>query len=34
MPHPHDYVVERIAAAIDRYITAFNLFDALTLFQD
>lgn len=33
MPDPHGYVVARIAAAIDRYINAFNLFDALTLFD-
>jgi tagatose-1,6-bisphosphate aldolase non-catalytic subunit AgaZ/GatZ len=32
MPDPHEYVVARIADAIDRYITAFNLFDSLTLF--
>ncbi len=32
MPDPHRYVVERIAAAIDCYMTAFNLFDSLTLF--
>ena len=31
---PNQYVVERIAAAIDRYITAFNLFDSLTLFDE
>ncbi|MBN1286569.1 MAG: class II D-tagatose-bisphosphate aldolase, non-catalytic subunit [Anaerolineae bacterium] len=31
MPDPHGYVVERVAAAIDRYLTAFNLFDSLTL---
>ncbi|GAB4455707.1 MAG: hypothetical protein Kow00120_25190 [Anaerolineae bacterium] len=33
MPDPHRYVVERIVAAIDRYITKFNLFDALTAFN-
>jgi hypothetical protein len=32
MRDPHGYVVARIADAIDRYITAFNLFDSLTLF--
>jgi hypothetical protein len=32
MPDPHQYVVERIAHSIDRYITAFNLFDALSVF--
>ncbi len=31
MPDPHGYVVDRIAAAIDRYINAFNLFDYLSL---
>jgi D-tagatose-1,6-bisphosphate aldolase subunit GatZ/KbaZ len=33
MPDPHQYVVERIADSIDRYINAFNLFDSLTLFE-
>lgn len=33
MPDPNQYVVERIAEAVDRYLTAFNLFDSLTLFQ-
>lgn len=33
MPDPHQYVVERIAGAVDRYITAFNLFDSRTLFE-
>lgn len=31
MPDPHGYVVARIAESIDRYMTAFNLFDSLTL---
>ncbi len=34
MPDPHAYVVERIAWAIDRYITAFNLFDALSVLEE
>ncbi len=29
MPDPHGYVVDRIAAAIDRYINRFNLFSSL-----
>lgn len=29
LPDPHAYVVDRITAAIDRYVNAFNLFDAL-----
>jgi len=29
LPDPHGYVVDRIAAAIDRYINHFNLFSAL-----
>ncbi len=28
MPNPNQYVVERIAAAIDRYVNRFGLFDA------
>lgn len=32
LPDPHAYVVDRIAAAIDRYVNAFNLFDALAGF--
>jgi hypothetical protein len=31
LPDPHAYVVDRIAAAIDRYVNAFNLFDALAV---
>ncbi len=31
MPDPHAYVVDRIARAIDKYVTAFGLFDAVTL---
>jgi hypothetical protein len=31
LPDPHDYVVERIARAVDKYITAFHLFDSLSL---
>jgi D-tagatose-1,6-bisphosphate aldolase subunit GatZ/KbaZ len=31
LPDPHGYVVDRIAAAIDRYINHFNLFAALEL---
>lgn len=34
MPNPHQYVVDRIVDTIDRYINAFNLFDALTLFRE
>lgn len=34
MPDPHQFVVERIAHSIDRYITAFNLFDALSVFGE
>lgn len=34
MSDPHAYVVERIARAIDRYITAFNLFDALSMLRN
>ena len=34
MPDPHAYVVKRIVRAIDRYITAFNLFDALSVLED
>jgi tagatose-1,6-bisphosphate aldolase non-catalytic subunit AgaZ/GatZ len=30
MPTPHSYVVDRIAASIDRYVNAFGLFDAAT----
>lgn len=33
-PDPHQYVVDRIARAIDKYIVAFNLFDALTLLEN
>ena len=33
IPDPHQVVVERVAEVIDRYIVAFHLFDALTLFQ-
>jgi D-tagatose-1,6-bisphosphate aldolase subunit GatZ/KbaZ len=29
LPDPHGYVVDRIAASIDRYINHFNLFDSL-----
>lgn len=31
MPDPHQFIVDRIAAAIDRYVDAFHLFDSLTL---
>ena len=34
MPDPHAYVVKHIVRAIDRYITAFNLFDALSVLED
>jgi tagatose-1,6-bisphosphate aldolase non-catalytic subunit AgaZ/GatZ len=30
MPDPHAYVVDRVARAIDKYVTAFGLFDAVT----
>ncbi len=30
LPDPHGYVVDRIAASMDRYFTAFNLFDSLS----
>ncbi len=33
MPDPHRYVVARVAASIERYLMAFNLFDALTILQ-
>ena len=33
LPDPHHYVVERITRAMDRYMTAFHLFDANTLFD-
>jgi D-tagatose-1,6-bisphosphate aldolase subunit GatZ/KbaZ len=33
MPDPHEYVLERIEWAIDKYINAFNLFDSLTLLK-
>ncbi len=33
MADPHVYVLDRIEAAIDRYVVAFNLFDSLTLLQ-
>ena len=33
MPDPHGYVVDRIAASIDRYINAFNLFASIDLFN-
>jgi tagatose-1,6-bisphosphate aldolase non-catalytic subunit AgaZ/GatZ len=33
MAAPHAYVVDRIAAAIDRYVNAFGLFDAATALQ-
>ncbi len=33
MRDPHAYVVDRIARAIDKYITAFGLFDSMTLFE-
>lgn len=32
MPDPHRFVVDRIAAAIDRYLDAFSLFDSLEVF--
>ncbi|MFQ5854252.1 MAG: class II D-tagatose-bisphosphate aldolase non-catalytic subunit [Anaerolineae bacterium] len=32
-PDPHQVVVNRVAEAIDRYIVAFHLFDALTLLE-
>jgi len=31
MPDPHGYVVHRIADAVDHYLRAFNLFDALSV---
>ncbi len=31
LPDPDRYVVDRIATSIDRYLTAFNLFDALSV---
>jgi tagatose-1,6-bisphosphate aldolase non-catalytic subunit AgaZ/GatZ len=34
MPDPHQTVVERVAGAIERYLTAFNLTDSLPLFDD
>jgi tagatose-1,6-bisphosphate aldolase non-catalytic subunit AgaZ/GatZ len=34
LPDPNDYVVERIARALDRYINAFQLFDANRLLSD
>jgi hypothetical protein len=33
MEDPHQYVVERIGRAMDRYMNAFHLFDANTLLQ-
>lgn len=32
-PDPHRFVVDRVAEVIDRYVVAFHLFDALTLFE-
>ena len=34
IPDPHQVVVDRVAEAIDYYIVAFHLFDALTLFEE
>jgi D-tagatose-1,6-bisphosphate aldolase subunit GatZ/KbaZ len=31
MPDPHQYVLDRVAAVVEKYISAFNLFDAMTL---
>jgi tagatose-1,6-bisphosphate aldolase non-catalytic subunit AgaZ/GatZ len=31
LPDPHGYVIDRIVAAIDRYVVAFHLFDSLSL---
>ncbi len=33
MPDPHGYIIDRIAFSMDRYVRAFNLFDAQTLFD-
>lgn len=33
MPSPHGYVVDRIAAAIDRYVNAYHLFGSLKYFE-
>ena len=33
MSDPHEYVVNRIEIAIDKYIKAFNLYDSLTIFD-
>jgi hypothetical protein len=29
MPDPHEFVVDRIVAAMDKYVEAFNLMDLL-----
>ena len=34
MPDPHAYVVDRITRAMDKYVNAFGLFDAVALFED
>jgi len=34
IPDPSQFVVDRIADKIDRYITAFNLFDSLSILED
>jgi tagatose-1,6-bisphosphate aldolase non-catalytic subunit AgaZ/GatZ len=33
MSDPHQYVIDRICASIDRYVNAFHLFDILTLIR-
>jgi D-tagatose-1,6-bisphosphate aldolase subunit GatZ/KbaZ len=31
-PDPHAYVVDRVARAIEKYVSAFNLYDSMTLY--
>jgi tagatose-1,6-bisphosphate aldolase non-catalytic subunit AgaZ/GatZ len=31
-PDPHAYVVDQVAKAIDKYVSAFNLYDSMTLY--
>jgi tagatose-1,6-bisphosphate aldolase non-catalytic subunit AgaZ/GatZ len=31
-PDPHTYVVDQVAKAIDKYVSAFNLYDSMTLY--
>jgi D-tagatose-1,6-bisphosphate aldolase subunit GatZ/KbaZ len=33
MPNPHGFVIDRIAACMQRYVNAFNLYNSITLFK-